>query len=108
MAQALEIYFFDYGKYPGLSEAGYYYNFTPLISGTGYQDDCGYSSGRCGMETLLQPYITSLPRDNAGAALHQRFLYKTKNFSAANSLQQTMYALRVTLETPQDIAKNDG
>lgn len=110
MQKAIELYYDKNGYYPGspLVQGGDtrpYYSMAPYIGTNG--SDCGYVDGTpptgrwCTLETMLSPFIKSLPRDDMSTQVNYRYLYKYNN-------SLNMYAIAVILENANSISQNDG
>lgn len=95
--KALENYYLENGVYPG-STIGSYAKSTDTPNGGA----CGYNNNWCNLETLLAPYIRTLPRDTlGGTAIEGRFIYKSNS-------PYTSYGLQVILEQQNNATVNDG
>lgn len=100
MQVAIEAYYADNGEYPRVT----YFHTTPHNG-----DACG-SGTWCTLETLLSPYIPSLPRDKSpennsdgwASTPGVRYIYK-RPVSAPH-----LYGLGVRLDASNSAAANDG
>lgn len=106
--KALEMYYQDYGTYPGPPNQYYY-------SKTGSETDgCGPADGWvqhggigtwCLLDTALIPYISKLPRDPLGNQTTNIYTYK---YIYGSKLGPDMYGLSTILENSNSISQNDG
>lgn len=101
---ALEMYYNDHGHYPKPPDVKYM-NF----SENGRDHLCGPSEEWCHdpsdgdleLETVLSPYIDSLPRAGPGTEGRYGIVYK-------HHRSDDMYGLGAYLESPTEASKNDG
>ena len=113
---ALELYYNDYGYYPGPYASGVYY-YNRSYDTVGSQPNCGFYlyfantpfDVWCRMEDALKPYISSLPRDPLGSQQsNYYFIYKYNYFYTKPLGGPDMYGLSTILEKPNNISQNDG
>jgi type II secretion system protein G len=96
---ALEMYRNDKGFYPKQNEI-YLYASEPYLQTTcGFVNTLAPQGAWCKLEEVLSPYISQLPRDRS-PFVNNRYLYIGKT--------SDMWGLRVILEKPNDVSKNDG